>query len=418
MPPPDRRLWLLYAVILLDVIVGAATGPIVPEFVRGLPRPQLWLALGTGLFLGMQLVSAPLLGKLSDSYGRRPILVLSAIGTLLANGLLLPVRAGLYFLNRVSDGLTNGMYATVRSAITDLSPPERLFRNLGIEGAIISLGFVIGPMAGGLLLTFYHVPEGRQARYVVLLAVGLAAVNIGLSLLLRETHLPRQGPGLSRAALRAAVAEALNVPLLWRRLRRKGQEHPGLLPLVLTQLLFTLSIGYYAYFVPYASLSALRMDARAISLFFIFFGTLSIAINYGFFTFLADRLNQRRAILVLAALGVPVLAAYGLVGSSRTALFVTVVFDCLTLSLIPGLLDGLLAQHTSEQDRGEIFGLNQAVQGLASIASTVVYGALSVADLRLPWAWFTLCLAGVAVLAWRLRAEPQPPDSPEPSAAA
>ncbi|RTQ46219.1 MFS transporter [Hymenobacter gummosus] len=406
MPRPDRRLWLLYAVILLDVIVGAATGPIVPEFVRGLPRPQLWLALGTGLFLGMQLVSAPLLGKLSDGYGRRPILILSALGTLLANGLLLPVRAGLYFVNRLSDGLTNGMYATVRSAITDLSPPERLFRNLGIEGAIISLGFVIGPMAGGLLLTLYDVPPGQQARYVVGLAMALAALNVGLSCLVRETH--AEHPGLSRRALRHAVSEALNVPRLWRRIRQKDRQHPGLAPLVVTQLLFTLSIGYYSYFVPYASLGALRMDARALSWFFIFFGTLSIGVNYVFFTFLADRLNQRRAILWLALLGVPVLAAYGLVGASRLALFVTVAVDCLTLSLIPGLLEGLIARRTSEQDRGEIFGLNQAVQGLGSIASTVVYGALSVADLRLPWLWFALCLAGVAGLAWRWRAAPEP----------
>lgn len=415
MPSTDRRLWLLYAVILLDVIVGAATGPIVPEFVRGLPRPQLWLALGTGLFLGMQLVSAPLLGKLSDGYGRRPILILSAVGTLLANGLLLPVRAGLYFVNRLSDGLTNGMYATVRSAITDLSPPERLFRNLGIEGAIISLGFVLGPMASGLLLTAYHVPEGRQARYVVVLAVALAALNIGLSLLLHETHTDH--PGLSRRALRLALTEALHVPRLWRRLRRKGQEHPGLLPLVLTQLLFTLSIGYYSYFVPYASLGALRMDARAISLFFIFFGALSIGVNYLFFTFLADRINQRRAIWWMAVVGVPVLLAYGVVGSSRPALFATVAVDCLTLSLIPGLLDGLIARHTSEHDRGEIFGLNQAVQGLASIASTVVYGALSVADLRLPWAWFALCLAGVAALAWRGRASQQDTGAAPPTPA-
>ncbi|OON68795.1 MFS transporter [Hymenobacter sp. CRA2] len=394
MPPPDRRLWLLYAIILLDVIVGSAIGPIVPEFVRGLPRPQLWLALGTGLFLGVQLFAAPLLGKLSDGYGRRPILVLSAVGTLLANALLLPVRAGLYFANRGSDGLTNGMYSAVRSAITDVSPPERLFRNLGIEGAIISLGFVIGPMVSGLLLTLGHVPTGLQARYVVGLAIALAAANVALSLLLRETHAQRTG--LSRLELRQTLTEAVNVAGLWRRLRAKGRQHPGLLPLVLTQALFTLSIGYYFYFVPFASLGELRMDARAISFFFMFFGALSVAINYLFFTYLADRIPQRQVIGWLALLGTPVLAGYGLVGSSRVALYALVAVDCLTLSLIQGLIEGLLAQRTSEEDRGEIFGLNQAVQGLASFASTLVCGILSVVDLRLPWAWFALCLAGVA----------------------
>ena len=114
----DRRLWLIYAIVLLDVVVGSATGPVLPQFVRNLSQPQVWLSLGTALFLGVQLFSAPLLGKLSDGYGRRPILIVSAIGTFLANCLLLPIRLGAQLVNRVSDGLTNGMYATVRSAIS------------------------------------------------------------------------------------------------------------------------------------------------------------------------------------------------------------------------------------------------------------------------------------------------------------
>ncbi|UOG76178.1 MFS transporter [Hymenobacter tibetensis] len=396
-PPLDRRLWLLYGIILLDVIAGAAIGPVMPEFVRGLPQPQLWLSIGTGVFLGVQLFSAPLLGRLSDGYGRRPIFIISAVGTLLANVLLLPVRAGLYFANRASDGLTNGMYATVRSAITDISPPERLFKNLGLEGAIISLGFVLGPMAAGVLLTSLHVPTALQATYVVRLAVGLAALNIGLTLLLRETHTQRNG--VRGSELRAELGRSINPLTLWARLQEKDAANPGIRRIVLTQVALTLSTGYYFYFVPFMSLGELQMDARSISYFFMFFGVLSIALNYGFYTYLADRINQRRAIVWLAAVGTPVLAGYGLVGTSKVALFVLVFFDCLTLSLIQGLLEGLLARRTTEADRGEIFGLNQAFQGLASFGSTLICGLLSVLDLRLPWVWFALCLALVAVLA-------------------
>ncbi|WP_317192209.1 MFS transporter [Hymenobacter ruricola] len=402
MPPPlpsHRRLPLLYAIILVDVVVGAAVGPVLPEFVRGLRQPQLWLSVGTGIFLGVQLFSAPLLGRLGDGYGRRPIFILSAVGTLLANALLLPVRAGLYFVNRVSDGLTNGMYATARSAITDVSRPEQLFRNLGIEGAIISLGFVLGPMAAGLLLTALQVPPARQATYVVRLALALAALNVLLALWLPETH--RQRNGVRGAELRAELARSVNPFTLWARLRAKNASNPGIRRIVLTQVALTLSTGYYFYFVPFASLSALRMDARAISYFFMFFGALSVGLNYVFYTYFADRINQRRAIVWLAALGAPVLAGYGLVGASRPALYVLVTLDCLTLSLIQGLLEGLLARRTTEADRGEIFGLNQAFQGLASFGTTLVFGGLSVLDLRLPWAWFAVCLAAVAWLAAR-----------------
>ncbi|SFQ53020.1 MFS transporter [Hymenobacter arizonensis] len=406
MPPlPARTLPLLYAIILLDVVVGAAVGPVMPEFVRGLPEPQLWLSVGTGIFLGVQLFSAPLLGRLSDGYGRRPIFILSAIGTLAANVLLLPVRAGLYFVNRVSDGLTNGMYATARSAITDMSPPERLFRNLGIEGAIISLGFVLGPMAAGLLLTVLQVPSGQQASYVVGLAVALGALNVLLSLWLPETH--QQRNGVRGAELRTELGLAINPLTLWKRLQAKNAPNPGIRRIVLTQVALTLSLGYYFYFVPFVSMGELQLDARGISYLFMYFGALSIVLNYVFYTYFADRLNQRKAIVWLAVLGTPVLLGYGLVGTSKTTFYILVTLDCFTLSLIQGLLEGRLARRTTDADRGEIFGLNQAFQALASFGTALVFGGLSVLDLRLPWAWFALCLGAVAWLA--ARPEPRVP---------
>ena len=229
--------------------------------------------------------------------------------------------------------------------------------------------------------------------------MALAALNVLLSVWLPETLSRRNG--VRGAELRGELARSVNPLTLWARLRSKNAAAPGLRRIVLTQVALTLSTGYYFYFVPFASLGALRMDARALSYFFMYFGALSVVLNYGFYTYLADRINQRRTIVWLAALGAPVLAGYGLVGTSKTALYALVTADCLTLSLIQGLLEGLLARHTTEADRGEVFGLNQAFQGLASFGTTLIFGALSVLDLRLPWAWFALCLALVAVLAAR-----------------
>ncbi len=402
----DRRLSLIYAIIFVDVVVGSAVAPVLPAFVDDYPHPELWLALGTGLFLGVQLISGPLLGKLSDGYGRRPIFVVSAIGTLLANTLLLPVRLGFYLTNRLSDGLTNGMYATVRSAITDISPPDKLFKNLGIEGAILSLGFVIGPAVSGLLLTVFDVIEpDKQARAVILMAVILSVVNVGLSLLMRET---KQTPvvAVSRSELKAALRQAMAVGTLWQRLHQKDAQSPGLRQLVLMQLALTLSTGYYFYFVTFMSFGEMQLDARQISYFFMYFGFLSVIINYVFYTFLADRINQRRTIVWLAGLSVPILAGYGFIGTSTPSLYALVTIDCLTISLIQGLIEGLMARHTTDTDRGEIFGLNQAMQGLASIITTLVFGGLSLLDLRLPFGWFAVCIGAVAWLASRKPSAP------------
>ena len=407
----DHRLSLIYAIIFVDVVVGSAVAPVLPAFVKGHPHPELWLALGTGLFLGVQLFSGPLLGKLSDGYGRRSIFIVSAVGTLLANSLLLPVRLGFYLVNRVSDGLTNGMYATVRSAITDISPPDKLFKNLGIEGAILSLGFVIGPGVSGLLLTALDVTEAEnQAQVVILMAIILSVVNVGLSFILRETKQTPAVP-IDLNELKTDLRQAVDVTTLWQRLSRKdaqspgestpGVDSPGLKQLVLMQVALTMSTGYYFYFVTFISFGPMGMDARQISYFFMYFGFLSVVINYVFYTYFADRINQRRAIIWLAALSVPVLAGYSLIGTSVVSLYALVTIDCLTISLIQGLIEGLMARHTTDTDRGEIFGINQAMQGLASIATTVVFGGLSLLDLRLPFIWFALCVGAVAWLAWR-----------------
>ncbi|UHG94371.1 hypothetical protein [Spirosoma oryzicola] len=88
------RLLLVYSLVLVDVVVGAVVTPVMPQFVKNRTYPALWLAGATALFLGLQLFSGPLLGKLADAIGRRPILIVSTLGTLLANGFLIPVKAG------------------------------------------------------------------------------------------------------------------------------------------------------------------------------------------------------------------------------------------------------------------------------------------------------------------------------------
>ena len=394
----DRRLLLIYTVVFFDIVVGSAIAPILPDFVKGLPKPQLWLALGTALFLGVQLFSAPLLGKLSDSLGRRAILRLSAIGTLLANLFLLPIRVGGQLANRLGDGLTNGMYATVRSAIADISPPDQLFRNMGIEGTITSLGFVLGPMVSGLLLTALDVLPENQASTIIRMAIGLSAVNVLLTFTLPETH-PNRTP-LKPAVLRGEVIRSLNALTLLNRLRQKDQARPGLMILVLMQNCLMMSQGYYNYFVTFASLGKLHMDARAISYFFIYMGLLSVVVNFVFYTYLADRINQRRMIIWFAAVGLFIHVGYANVGTSLLRLYSIITVDCLTISLIWGLLEGLTARLTTDEDRGEIFGITQALNGLASFVTTVIFGVLSLLDLRLPFYWFGVCIAVVGGLAW------------------
>lgn len=159
----NSRLLLIYAIVLLDVIVGSASGPVLPQFVQGLAQPQLLLTFGTALFLGVQLMSAPLLGTLSDQVGRRPVVLISAVGTLVANAFLLPVRTALFFVNRLSDGFTNGLYSLMRSSVADISAPADVVKTTGLVSTFQSLGSVLGPLVASAVL-WLGPPKAQQAR--------------------------------------------------------------------------------------------------------------------------------------------------------------------------------------------------------------------------------------------------------------
>lgn len=394
----DRRLLLIYMLVLVDVLVGAAITPVMPQFVKHYARPELWLAGATALFLGLQLISGPLLGKLADDLGRRPILILSTVGTLLANGLLIPVKAGWLMLNRFSDGITNGMFAAVRSAITDVSPKEDLVKNLGIQGTIVSLGNVLGPMVAGGLLTLMTISPSQQTQYVIYIGIGLSVINVGISLLIGETC--GDSRGVDWAKLRQIIRESVNPKQLWQQLAEKEQQRPGLRTLVLVRVALALTQGYYTYFVTYLALSPLRYSTQAIAYFFIYYGGLSVLTSFVFYRYLADRLNQPRVVFWFSLLGVPIVAGYGLVGSSSWILYGLVAVDCLTIGLISGMVEGLIAKQAGDNDKGQLFGLVQGLQGFASLLTTLLFGGLSTLDLRLPFVWFMLTLVGVTWLSY------------------
>lgn len=404
----NPRLLLIYAIVLLDVVVGSASGPVLPQFVQGLAQPQLWLTLGTAVFLGVQLVSAPALGALSDQVGRRPIVLISGVGTLIANVFLLPIRTVLFFVNRLSDGFTNGLYSLMRSSVADISDDKDMVQNTGLVSTVQSVGGVLGPLVASGVLFFVKEP-GQQARWVVIAVLALSALNIGLSFFFQETA--KETKPYDAGKLRDEIRKNINVRNLWKRLQEMSNDKPSLMPLTLLTLLLTLNQGYLNYFIPYVGLGKLKFDSTQISYFFAFFGGLSAISNFIYFKYLVDRLDKRKVIIVAACIGVALHLTYANVHSSVVLLYVAAAADALSASLIAGLLNGLVAQLSDEENRGELFGITQALTGLASLITTLVYGGLSLLSLSAPFYWFAACMAALAVAAMRL----QIPTKPEPA---
>lgn len=386
----DKRLLLIYAIVLFDITIGSIIWPVLPELVRDEAHAPLWLALGTGLFLGLQLFTAPLLGKLSDRWGRKPIFVLSAIGTVVANTILLPCTAVAYIINRGSDGLTNGVYAAVRSSITDISSPEDLPRNMGIEGTIVSLGFISGPFISGILLFVLDLDGKAAILPLIILAVVLSCFNVLLSFLFRETHQPEPVTA-DTPPLKMVFRDQLNFRLLAKRLWGVKETQPRLFYLLILQFFSILGLGYYHYFLIYIGLGDLQMGPKAISVFFIYMGIITIVVNLFFFTKLAHRIRPAIWLRNLAIIGVLLNCAYALIGSSYELFYALLTVDVMTIGLLPGIMDGLVGKETNPNNRGEIFGMGQLLMSVANIITVGAFTVLSLISLEMPFFWFAFC---------------------------
>ncbi|MBV9694001.1 MAG: TCR/Tet family MFS transporter, partial [Alphaproteobacteria bacterium] len=166
----------IFVTMLVDTIGLGIIIPVAPKIIAQLTGEGMGGAADWGgwlmfVFCAMQFLCAPLIGNLSDRYGRRPVLIVSllALGVdYLITGLA-PTIAWL-FIGRILSGIAGASYTTVNAYIADITPPEKRAANFALTGAAFSLGFILGPAAGGLL-------GGYGARIPFFAAAGLSLAN-------------------------------------------------------------------------------------------------------------------------------------------------------------------------------------------------------------------------------------------------
>lgn len=194
---------IIFATLLLDVIGIGMLIPLIPILFTDASSPEFLLGgysvtaqyvmagLLTALFGLMQFIAAPILGELSDVYGRKKLLTLG-VGVLALSQLLFGfgVETGsllLLFISRTVAGIAGGNFSIAQAAIADVTPPNLRARNFGLIGAAFGLGFIIGPVLGGWLGGIF------DAAAPFWFATGLGVINlIFISLFLPETHTDRK----------------------------------------------------------------------------------------------------------------------------------------------------------------------------------------------------------------------------------
>ncbi len=354
-------LTIIFLTVLVNLIGFGIVIPVLPLYAERFGASPLTIGLLLGIYSAMQLIFAPLLGRISDRVGRRPVLLLSVLGT--AAGFLLMGMAQvlwLLFVARVIDGVTGGNISTALAYIADVSPPEDRSRRMGLVGAAFGIGFVIGPALGGLLS---RVSPGAP----FLFAAALSLVNAAAIALFLPESLPAE-----------RRRQAKEPSLVWA-LFREGNGR-SLRTVVATYFLTTAAFSLLTATYPLFTERRFGYGAAQNGALFAYQGFLGAVIQGGLLGWLIRLFGDR--ILVVAGL---VLLTGGLLtlpmSVTPALLFAVTAGVAIGHGLVASTLNGLASKTVRSEAQGQVFGIMQSAASFARIVGPVLGGWLLNVDL-------------------------------------
>jgi DHA1 family tetracycline resistance protein-like MFS transporter len=381
----NKVLASIFLVVFIDLLGFSLILPLLPYYAKTFNANAVLTGLLVASYAAAQFFGAPLLGRLSDRYGRRPILIVSILGTLLGF-LLLGVARSLWvlFASRILDGFTGGNLNVAQAYITDVTDAKSRTRGLGMIGAAFGLGFIIGPVAGGLLSQWgFAVPAFAAA--------GLALIN----LLLVAFWLPESLPAEKRATSRDPQ------PLISLTAMTRAIQRPFTGALLVTRFFFGLAFAIFQTIFSLYALTRFNLSAAQTGYILTYVGLLSV------FTqgFLVGRLVNRVRDDILIASSVVVMAfcLLGWAAAPSVALLMVVLAPTsLAGGLLTTLLSSTLTRSVPPQEIGGMLGLAASIDSLTRIFAPAL-GGLLMAGLGTwaPGVFGAVLLAGLSVFVWK-----------------
>jgi len=345
--------------VLIDVLALGLIIPVLPRLVQDMlggdtaRAAGVFGAFGTAWAL-MQFLASPVLGSLSDRFGRRPVLLLSCLGLGVDYVFMaLAPTLGWLFVGRLVSGVTSASFSTALAYVSDVTPAERRAAGFGLMGAAFGAGFVLGPALGGLL-------GGLSPRAPFWAAGALALLNA----LYGWFVLPESLPADRRRAFDLRRANPVGALALLATRR-------GLLELVSVYGLYMLAHqALQSTFVLYAG-HRYAWDTRAVGLFLAFVGVCTIVVQGGLVGPVVRRFGERRTLLLGLAGGVAGFALYGFAPTGAALLGSVPVFGLMFFTGPP--LQGLLARRVEPNEYGLLQGANASLMGIAGIVGPVMF---------------------------------------------
>ena len=410
-----KRLFPILLIVFTNILGAGVILPILPLYAEGqFGGTVLQITLLSTSFFAAQFLAAPWLGRLSDRYGRRPVLIVSQMGTVLAFilfifagplgkvidswGLALPMSGGMIMLYvaRTLDGITGGNITTAQAYITDVTPEERRAQGLGLVQAAFGAGFIFGPAFGGILSNL-----GPVVPFI-----GATIITTG-TLLLTVFTLEESLPPEDRAADQSEAEPRPSVPL--STLLRIGPLRLILAIGFVASLAFSAvpaTFALYANRILFPDLADPGQVQLYIGLMLTFNGLMQVVTQLALLKPLVSRFGERKLLslgmvaLLLASIGVAV---------ANGAIVVTLLFAPFAFGrgVSEPSLQSLTTRFGDKRTRGQLLGLYQSARSLALIFGPVWagYAFEEISPRAVFWVAGSLVLVGLALAAILLTQE-------------
>jgi len=389
----------ILSIVFIDLIGFGMIIPILPLYAQRFQATEWQIGILLASYSFMQFLASPVLGWLSDRYGRKPVLLCSLVGS--AAGYLLMANAaslGMLFAARILAGIAGASVGTASAYIADITPPEDRSKRIGLIGAAFGIGFVLGPAIGGILSHFSVI---APFWFAAILSV-LNAILMWIVLPEPERHTARQ-----KGPLKDTFEQA-------------GSWRLG----VITVTYFIAIAGFAIVTVIYPQVSHRRfeLDQSQISYIFVLMGLIGAAIQGGGIGRLAKRFGDAN----LAITGFALMAASMMLMPFASSVPLFLLFSvglAIGNSLSQPTVNAMASKGASAALQGRVLGVVQSAGSLGRVFGPVIAGFLLTGDHMRPNAQYgnTPFLVGGVIIAFAfglattLRgSEPATPEMPSP----